>query len=156
MKKIASILVILFCSGCAAIKYTPPTSGPIANILLKNDSESKLLVVFFEESSGCKRRRNIPDTGPNTVSNYSIYAGREFTFQYYLTKSTGTRELYCVTNLRFLPEPNHRYLFRTDVKENKCKWIMIDITNKDYPKPIKLDAIPWETGWDENSSFCKE
>ena len=157
MKKILIIFTALLFTGCALnIKYTPPVSGPIANIQFKNNSKRNLSLAFYKVSTGCKGRQSVQKILSNTETKHVTYAGKELTFQYYLTNSKigGSFESYCLLNLRFLPKPNNSYIFSSYDDSRSCKWKMVNITNKEKPIEIKLKAIPWISGFDENSSFC--
>ncbi|MDH5408571.1 MAG: hypothetical protein OEY00_08170 [Gammaproteobacteria bacterium] len=154
MKILSIITIALLFSGCA-VMYTPPKSGPVAKIQFKNDAQRKLLISFFDVSTNCKGRRNIKPILPNNEATHSIPAGKEITFQYYLTNFNGFGgEAYCLMNLRFFAKPNNNYIFKTSEDSNSCKWYMTNETNKEKPIKIKLKALEWIRGFNENSSFC--
>ena len=158
--KIILVIVTLLLSGCALtpIPYAPPLEGPTATVKFQNDAQKDLKITFYEESDGCKGRRTTPLILPNTDATYVIYAGKPFTFKYHISQAqytdAGTLHYYFITNLRFVPEKDHDYLFRTTEDLDSCKWSMIDITQNKKPKAIKLKLIKALAGWDEHSSFC--
>jgi hypothetical protein len=160
MKTLLSLVVALFLSGCIHTPaYNPPIEGPTATIEFKNDSQRDLQIAFYEEAYGCKRRRNVPLLLPTTSASHTVYANRPLAFQYYLrqiitTARDGTHESYCLINLGFTPEENHKYSFKTSEKAYSCEWKMVDMTNGKKPENISLDVMQWTTPWSENTSFC--
>lgn len=153
---VASIFPIF--AGCAInVPYVAPTEGPAAVVQYKNNAQRKLEISYFEVSNGCQRRRRTDIILPGMEATHRIYANRDITFQYYLTNTTGKgSEEYCIANLRFLPVVNHEYTFVTSEDAGKCKWAMVDSTDKPKMVPVELKVKEWKRGMDENSSFCDE
>jgi len=151
MKVTFAIILLFICSGCM-IKYVPPSEGPTASINFKNDSRGKILISFYEKSSQCERKRYTPLMKRNSNASHITYADKELTFEYIMLADG----MYCKENLRFYPEKDHKYLFRTTYGANKCLWIMEDITQEKNPKQVKLSQISWKQGWHEDGSFCRE
>ncbi len=152
LKIIFATVSLFICSGCE-MKYIPPSEGPTATINFKNDSFGELLISFFDKSSQCKGRRVTPLIRGTSNASRVTHADQDVTFEYIFT----TRNKQCRTNLRFFPEKNHNYLFRTTYiyDYNQCRWTMEDVT-QEKPQKVKLSQIPHKEGYYENGSFCRE
>ena len=152
LKIIFATVSLFICSGCE-IKYIPPSKGPTATINFKNDGPGHLLISFFDKSSQCERRRVTPFIRSTSSASHVTHADQDVTFEYIFT--TMSKE--CRTNLRFFPEKNHNYLFRTTYTYgyNQCVWTMEDVTQEKSQK-VKLSQIPHKEGFYENGSFCRE
>lgn len=159
MKYAFLVFVITFSSGCALkqIKYIEPTVGDIATITFQNNSMKNLGIAFYESSKDCKRRKNIDVILPGTEAAYKVAVKGELTFQYHLAdmESSSAERQYCLMNLRFSPESGKTYTFETTEDFFSCRWKLHDTSDQKAPVPVKLQALPWKAGWDENSSFCK-
>lgn len=156
MRRLLIATIFPIFAGCA-VPYVAPTEGPAAVVRYKNNAQRKLEIAYFEISNGCQRRRRTDAIMPGTEAVHRTYANKEITFQYYLTNATGKgSEEYCLANLRFLPVVNHEYTFVTSEDIGKCKWVMVDSTDKVKMVPVELKEKKWKRGMDENSSFCDE
>ncbi|MGC2063403.1 MAG: hypothetical protein WA610_10500 [Thermodesulfovibrionales bacterium] len=152
--KMLIVFFLFTVSACAAspIKYVPPHEVATSEIYFINNSSYTISVAFFEESRNCKRRRDTDPILPKSDSSTVVRADEELTFQFHQRKQ-GSKE-YCLVNLRFTPISGKEYLFETIPGQMPCKWEMREMHNNRPVSKVILEKIDWETGWDENGSFC--
>lgn len=162
MKNLSCLLLSISLTACTtpvAKQYVPPISGETASLRFNNNSRLHYFEpAIYETSTNCMGRSHLEQIKPNKSTNLVIPAGKELTFQYYLTSVyTGNGGAYCLLNLRFVPKPGSTYTFDagTDSNSNKCIWRMLETTNIKKPKKVKLEVINWKAGWTDNSAFCK-
>lgn len=155
MKRAITIACVSLLSGCAT-QYIAPTSGPVASIQYKNYSHQSLRISFYKVSKGCNGRLVNQFIPPGGSATYTVAAGKNLTFEYYLTDRGHYAEFYCMENLRFEPKANGEYLFKTIDSANKCVWKMIDVTDMDNPEYVRLQDVGWHRGFTDAASWCDE
>jgi hypothetical protein len=156
MRRILLPALLASLSGCAIlpIQYQDPVSGSVATVHFKNDSNQPVKAYIFETSRACTGRRKVGDIAPFTEVVRKVPAGAEVTFQYFLDRK-GTNQ-FCQVNLRFSPKSDGQYVFSAVDDPWVCRWSMMDVTDPQRPAPVPLEKLTRHTGWDENSSWCKE
>ena len=109
---------------------------------------------FYEKSEFCTGRRLAGKLSPSSRETYTIPVGGNFTFEFYQTESTDNR--YCLTNLRFTPEPGGRYVFETTQASSRCVWRMQELSEGQGTKAVTLRNVGWNSAFDNSGSFCRQ
>lgn len=150
MLRVAALAGLLLPLGaCLVMPYEPPTSGPMADIRIENQSGRYLALSFYEDSLECRERHNLlPVIKAGQIRDLKMIGGRPTTLT--LSQDVGPT-MGCLLTFTFDAVENHRYEI---VMPTTCLASIADVTTG-KPVPVSYEKRTWKRPFDEHGPFCE-
>lgn len=163
----APFLLALLVSGCAnqptqptqpaqpAAVYVPPSSGPVATVLLRvNHLGGRYTVSTYEQAATCSQRRQLlSGSVPQPERQQRVLAANRLQTLSFMHVRDDRQS--CQVIRSFEPRAGKTYLMRSTASKDGCTLEIIDATNPEQPSQEATGIARERTGLGLNDNACK-